>query len=124
MAKKILIVDDEKDIRELIERILARREYRILTASNGIEALNKIYNESPDLVILDVMMPEMNGFEVCKKVRTDPLYKNLPIIMLTVRKSDQDQISGLNTGCDEYITKPFYPKELVLRVRKLLQEKQ
>jgi two-component system, OmpR family, alkaline phosphatase synthesis response regulator PhoP len=123
MAKKILVVDDEKAILELIQRILSRERYNIITAESGNEALNKIYNESPDLVILDVMLPDMDGLQVCRKIRQDPLYKNLPVIILTVRKADTDQIKGLDTGCDEYMTKPFYPKELSLRVRNILRRK-
>jgi DNA-binding response OmpR family regulator len=122
MVKKILIADDEKSIRELIKRVLLRKRYKIITASNGKDALDKIYSESPDLVILDIMMPEMDGWQVCKKIRQDPLYKNLSIIMLTVKKSDADQIKGLNIGSDEYMTKPFYPTELIFRVNKILQK--
>jgi two-component system alkaline phosphatase synthesis response regulator PhoP len=99
-----------------------RKRYKIITASNGKDALDKIYSESPDLVILDIMMPEMDGWQVCKKIRQDPLYKNLSIIMLTVKKSDADQIKGLNIGSDEYMTKPFYPTELIFRVNKILQK--
>ncbi len=123
MVKKILVADDEKAIRELIKRILLRQKYKTILVSNGKDALDKIYSESPDLIILDVMMPGMDGWQVCRKIRQDPLYKNLPIIMLTVKKSDADQIKGLNIGSDEYMTKPFYPKELISRVKKILQKR-
>ena len=120
MAKKILVVDDEKDLRNLIKRVLVRAKYDVITANNGREGLTKLYDESPDLVILDVNMPEMDGWETCQEIRKDPLYKYLPIIMLTVRKTKEDQIKGLNLGSDCYLIKPFHPKELVARVKTLI----
>ena len=122
MAKKILVVDDEKDLRNLIKRVLVRAKYDVITANNGKEGLTKLYDEAPDMVILDVNMPEMDGWETCQEIRKDPLYKHLPIIMLTVRKTTDDQIKGLNLGSDCYLIKPFYPKELVARVTTLLQK--
>ena len=92
MAKKILAVDDEKDLRNLIKRVLIRAKYDVITANNGKEGLTKLYDEAPDMVILDVNMPEMDGWETCQEIRKDPLYKHLPIIMLTVRKTEKDQI--------------------------------
>lgn len=119
--KKILVVDDEKAILDLVKRILTRGGFEVITASDGEEGLAKVYSEAPDLMILDINMPEMNGWEVCGKIRGDPLYKHLPIIMLTVRKKKEDQLKGLDLGGDEYITKPFYPTELLARVKTVLQ---
>jgi len=122
MAKKILVVDDEIDLLKLVKRCLERCNYKISTAESGEEALNKIYAESPDLVILDINMPNMSGLEVCKRIRTDPLYKKMRIVMLTVKAADTDKVKGLNIGADEYLAKPFIPKELVLRVKNILGE--
>jgi len=120
-VKKILVVDDEKDLLDLVKRILTRGGFEVITASDGEEGLAKVYSEAPNLMILDINMPGMNGWEVCGKIRGDPLYKHLPIIMLTVRKKKEDQLKGLDLGGDEYITKPFYPKELLARVKTVLQ---
>jgi len=119
--KKILVVDDEKDLLDLVKRILTRGGFEVITALDGKEGLAKVYSEAPNLIILDINMPGMNGWEVCGKIRGDPLYKHLPIIMLTVRKKKEDQLKGLDIGGDEYITKPFYPKELLARVKAVLQ---
>jgi len=119
--KKILVVDDEKDLLDLVRRILARGGFEVITASDGKEGLAKVYSEAPDLMILDINMPVMNGWEVCRKIRKDPLYKHLPVIMLTVRRTKKDQLKGLDLGSDEYITKPFSPTELIARVKTVLQ---
>jgi len=119
--KKILVVDDEKDVVDLVKRVLLRGGFEVITASDGKEGLAKVYSEAPDLMILDINMPVMDGWEVCQKIRGDPLYKHLPIIMLTVRRTKEDQLKGLNLGGDEYIIKPFYPTELLARVKTVLQ---
>jgi len=119
--KKILVVDDEKDVLDLVRRILIRGGFEVITALDGKEGLAKVYSEAPDLMILDINMPVMDGWEVCRKIRGDPLYKHLPIIMLTVRRTKKDQLKGLDLGSDEYITKPFSPKELIARVKTVLQ---
>jgi len=119
--KKILVVDDEKDVLSLVRRILIRGGFEVISASDGKEGLAKVYSEAPDLMILDINMPEMDGWEVCRKIRGDPLYKHLPIIMLTVRRTKKDQLKGFDFGGDEYITKPFSPTELIARVKTVLQ---
>ena len=119
--KKILVVDDEKDLLDLVKRVLSREGFEVITALDGKEGLAKVYSEAPDLMILDINMPVMDGWEVCQKIRGDPLYKHLPIIMLTVRRTKADQVKGLDIGGDEYITKPFYPTELIARVKTVLQ---
>lgn len=116
---KILIVDDESRMRKLIRDFLEREGYQILEASDGVEAMDLFYGDkSIDLIILDVMMPRMDGWEVCKEVRQ---YSKVPIIMLTARAEERNELKGFELGVDEYITKPFSPKILVARVGALLK---
>lgn len=110
----ILIVDDEKEIRDLIEIYLKNEGYKIIKASNGLEAVEMLEKEEAHLIILDIMMPKMDGIQTCLKIRED---KNMPIIMLSARTQDMDKIMGLTTGADDYVTKPFNPLELVARVK-------
>ncbi|MCT8976950.1 response regulator transcription factor [Clostridium sp. CX1] len=114
----ILVVDDEKEIRDLIGIYLANDDYRVLKAGNGIEALNSLEKENVDLIILDIMMPNMDGMEACMQIRKD---KNMPIIMLSAKSEDIDKIMGLTTGADDYVTKPFNPLELIARVKSQLR---
>jgi DNA-binding response OmpR family regulator len=123
MKTKILVVDDEPDALELIEANLKSAGYEAISASNGQEALAKARVSQPALVILDVMLPEVDGLEVCKILRHDPKTASLPIIMLTARTAEIDRILGLELGADDYITKPFSPRELVLRVKNLLKRR-
>ncbi len=120
MAKKILVVDDEKDICGLLNRALKNEGYEVYNAYNGKDALSKIYDVSPDMMVLDVQMPRMNGYQVCEEIRKDPLYKKLPILMLTVRDSKDDKLQGYDSGVDEYMVKPFDIMEIVLRVNVIL----
>lgn len=118
----ILIVDDEEDIRELIAINLMREEkYTLLEAINGLEALHLAKTKRPDLIILDLMLPEMDGLTVHKNLREDPRTVNIPVIMLTARGRLEEKIQGLEMGADDYLSKPFSPKELMLRVRNLLR---
>jgi len=119
--KKILVVDDEKDLLNLMKRLLTRGGFEVITASDGKEGLEKVHSEAPDLMILDINMPVMDGWEVCRKIRRDPLYKHLPIIMLTVRRTKADELKGFDLGGDEYVTKPFSPTELLARVKTVLR---
>ncbi|MBS5883974.1 MAG: response regulator transcription factor [Clostridium sp.] len=116
--KTILVVDDEKDIREIIEIYLINEGYNIVLASDGIEALEKLKKEKIDLIILDIMMPKLDGIRTCLKIRED---KKMPIIMLSAKSEDSDKILGLNIGADDYIIKPFNPLELVARVKSQLR---
>ena len=119
MAKEtILVVDDEANIRDLARMYLEKDGFTVVIAVNGAQALAQIRQNPPDLMILDLMMPEMDGWEVCRRVRAD---SNLPIIMLTARDDDIDKIVGLEMGADDYVTKPFVPRELVARVRAILR---
>lgn len=121
---RILVVDDEPDAIELIRFNLKASGYEVLTAEDGEEALAKARKFSPDMILLDVMLPEIDGLEVCKILRRDPATASLPIIMLTAKASEIDRVLGLEFGADDYVTKPFSPRELMLRVRNLLKRKE
>jgi DNA-binding response OmpR family regulator len=118
MPKKILIVDDEPQIVEICRDYLNAAGYDTVTANNGIQGVTLAHREKPDLIVLDLMMPEMNGLEVCQTIRRD---NNVPIIMLTARVEEVDKLIGLELGTDDYMTKPFSPRELVARVRVILR---
>ncbi len=113
MAYKILVVDDEPTIVRLMEFILARQGHEMQVAVNGEEALEKIRAHAPDLVLLDIMMPRIDGYEVARAVRADPATAGLPIIMLSAKAQEEDIRKGVEIGVDEYITKPFSPEHLV-----------
>lgn len=116
--ERILIVDDEKEIRDLIDIYLKGENYETLKAENGEEALKLLEENDVDLIILDIMMPKVNGIEACLKIREQ---REMPIIMLSAKSEDMDKILGLNTGADDYLTKPFNPLELVARVKSQLR---
>jgi two-component system alkaline phosphatase synthesis response regulator PhoP len=126
---KILLVDDEPDILEIVGYNLSSEGYKVITAINGIEAVKKAKKEKPHLIILDVMMPEMDGIEACEQIRLVPDLKDVIITFLTARGEDYSQVAGFDAGADDYITKPIKPKVLVSKVKALLrrykeQEKQ
>jgi DNA-binding response OmpR family regulator len=121
VKQKILVVDDEPDALELIKINLGEAGYFVATAEDGPEALRKAHELSPDLILLDVMLPEVDGLEVCKILRHDAVTGDVPIILLTARATEFDRILGLELGADDYVTKPFSPRELVLRVKALLR---
>jgi len=118
---KILVVDDEPHIIELARLYLEREGYEVEEAANGGDALSKQSAGNPDLIVLDLMLPDIDGYEVCRQVRTK---SDVPILMLTARKEDIDKIVGLELGADDYLTKPFNPRELVARVRAILRRYQ
>lgn len=113
-------MDDEPEAVELVEFNLKQAGYAVSTAGDGAEALKKAHAQPPDAVILDVMLPEMDGFEACKILRLDPATARVPIIMLTAKAAEIDRVLGLELGADDYLTKPFSPRELLLRVKKIL----
>ena len=119
--KKILILEDEQDILQLVKHYLEKEGFRPVTAMSGLEALKKVKEDKPDLVVLDLMLPEMDGLEVCKRLRSVPDTAMLPILMLTAKAEESDTIVGLELGADDYVTKPFSPKALVARVKALLR---
>ena len=121
MAADVLVVEDEPDIRNLIVHHLTRDGFRCDTAGNGTEALTRLRKGLPDLVVLDLMLPGIDGLEVCRRVRADPTTAALPIIMLTAKADEVDRVVGLELGADDYLAKPFSPKELVARVRAVLR---
>ena len=116
--KNVLIVDDDVKTVELVKLYLTRDGYGVLTAYDGIEALRLARESGPDLIVLDLMLPDMDGFEVCRVLRQE---SDVPIIMLTARSTDQDKLVGLGLGADDYVTKPFSPKELAARVQAVLR---
>jgi two-component system alkaline phosphatase synthesis response regulator PhoP len=122
MAKRILIADDEPNIVISLEFLLRREGYEVVVATNGAEALASVREQRPDLAILDVMMPQRNGFEVCQDLRSDPQQQNLRIIMLTAKGRETEVAKGLALGADHYMTKPFSTRELVAKVKALLAD--
>jgi DNA-binding response OmpR family regulator len=121
MASRILIVEDDPDIAQLVARYLDKAGFKTELAANGREALQAIGAHRPDLIVLDLMLPQIDGLEICRMVRTDPASANVPIIMLTARGEESERIVGLEIGADDYVGKPFSPGELVARVRALLR---
>jgi two-component system alkaline phosphatase synthesis response regulator PhoP len=119
--KTILIIDDEDDIRAILTYNLEKENYRVLNASNGKDGIELAQQHTPDLVLLDVMMPEMDGIEVCEFLRADPKTENISICFLTARSEDYSQIAGLEAGADDYVSKPIKPKVLVSRIKAILR---
>jgi two-component system alkaline phosphatase synthesis response regulator PhoP len=117
-GEKILVVDDEANIIDLARMYLERDGFQVCAAANGAQALQEIARQKPALIVLDIMLPEIDGFEVCQRVRSE---SDVPIIMLTARDDDVDKIVGLELGADDYMTKPFNPRELVARVKAILR---
>ena len=120
---KILIVDDEKDILEFLSYNLRKEGFEILTANNGLEGLEMATKEVPDLIILDVMMPEMDGIEACEKIRETPSLEDTLVLFLTARAEEYSELAGFTAGADDYITKPIKPKLLISRVKAILKRK-
>ena len=121
MNKSILIIEDDEDIVELLKHYLEKENFALEHASDGFSALKRAQTEDFDLIILDIMLPEMDGLEVCRELRSTPRTSSLPIIMLTARTEETDRIEGLEMGADDYVTKAFSPKEVVARVKAVLR---
>jgi len=121
MKKKILIVDDEKQIARMLKIRMESMGYEADVAHDGVEGLEKAQQYKPDLIILDVMMPKMDGFEVCRKLKEDPVFKSTPIIMLSVKAEEKANDLGVLAGADDYMPKPFEPEILMAKIRKLLK---
>lgn len=121
MAKKILIIEDEKEIADLITYTLKKENFQVDTAYNGNEALKKLNDDTYDLLILDLMLPHVQGLEICRIVRSNPLMKNTGIIIVTAKTEESDRVIGLEMGADDYVTKPFSPRELIARVKAVLR---
>lgn len=121
MAAQVLVVEDEPDIRDLVVLHLEREAFRVRTARSGPDALKQVKTSPPDLIVLDLMLPELDGLEVCRRLRRDPETASIPVIMLTAKGDEADRVVGLEIGADDYVTKPFSPKELVARVKAVLR---
>lgn len=119
MAHRVLVVDDEVSIVKLVEYNLTQADYEVLTADNGMKALEMVRAERPDLIVLDLMLPGLNGMEVCQRLKREGF--TIPIIMLTAKDDEVDRILGLEMGADDYVTKPFSPRELIARVKAVLR---
>ncbi len=120
---KILVIDDEPSLRDMLDDILTMEGFKVITAVNGEDGLKKIYDESPDLIILDCAMPVLDGYEVLERMRKDPILYSKPVIMLTVLSGEYDEIRGLELGADDYITKPFRSAQLIARINSVLERK-
>lgn len=123
MAKKILIIEDDPSISRLVDYSLRHEGYEVITAANGLEGIRKAHNEAPDLIILDVMLPGMDGFEICQRLRSEASTMQLPILMLSAKAQGIDKDTGLKMGADDYLSKPADPSEIVRRVGSLLARK-
>ena len=121
MKEKILIVEDEKDIVKMLEYNLKKEGFQVVSSRDGEEALDLAVRENPDLVILDLMLPGLDGLEVCKILKKESKTSHIPIIMLTAKSQESDKVIGLELGADDYITKPFSPRELVARIKAVLR---
>ncbi|MEE1107938.1 response regulator transcription factor [Macrococcoides canis] len=122
MSQKVLVVDDEQSIVTLLQYNLEQSGFEVLTAFDGEEGLNKIFSEDPDIVVLDLMLPKMDGVEVCKAVRSEK--NQVPILMLTAKDDEFDKVLGLELGADDYMTKPFSPREVTARLKAILRRSQ
>ena len=121
MAQRILVIDDEPDLLELVRVNLEQSGYQVETAASGRAALEALQRGPPDLIVLDLMLPDVPGLEICRQVRSDPALRHLPIIMLTAKADEVDRVVGFELGADDYVTKPFSPRELALRVAAVLR---
>ncbi|MCM8811427.1 MAG: response regulator transcription factor [Candidatus Omnitrophica bacterium] len=122
--RKILVVEDEKNIIQIVTYNLEKEGYQTVLAKDGEAALEKLKQETPDLVILDLMLPKVDGLEVCRQIRANPKTAYLPVIMLTAKTQETDRVVGLEVGADDYVSKPFSPRELVARVKAILRRTQ
>jgi two-component system, OmpR family, alkaline phosphatase synthesis response regulator PhoP len=122
MIYKILVVDDEKDIVDILKYNLEKEnEFEVITSHDGKDALEKAVTEKPNLIILDIMMPELNGFDVCKRLKTEPFTSSIPVIFLTAKENEIDEIIGLELGADDYIQKPISPRKVIARVKSVIR---
>lgn len=124
MSLHVLVIEDESDIARLVRHYLEKEGYRVTTLQDGAQGMATLLKQVPDLLVLDLMLPGMDGLEICKKVRSRPEGTHLPILMLTAKGEESDKVIGLELGADDYLTKPFSPRELVARVRALLRRTQ
>jgi two-component system phosphate regulon response regulator PhoB len=121
--EKILVVEDESDIRELVAYNLVKQGYRVIPSETGEDGLRLVRSESPDLIVLDLMLPGVDGLEVCRTLKRDPDTASIPLVMLTAKGEEADIVTGLELGADDYLTKPFSPRVLIARIRAVLRRK-
>ncbi|MEM7355385.1 MAG: response regulator [Acidobacteriota bacterium] len=119
--RKIVVIEDEPDILEAIEYNLEREGFQVISATSGDEGLKTVVREGPDLLLLDLLLPGLDGIEVCRQLKMDPMTQKIPIIMVSAKGEESDIVLGLGVGADDYVTKPFRPKELIARVRAVLR---
>jgi two-component system phosphate regulon response regulator PhoB len=124
VMKSVLIIEDEKDIVDLVEYHLKQSGFSVISALEGPSGLEKARKEHPNLIILDLMLPELDGKDICRALKSNPLTQSIPILMLTAKAEETDRLIGFELGADDYVTKPFSPKELVLRVKAILRRKE
>jgi len=122
MSKKILVIDDETELLKALTIRLKTSGYEVITAQDGQEGLEKAKSSNPDLIVLDILMPKMDGYEVCRLLKFDEKYKSIPVIMLTAKAQDIDKAMGKKVGADDYITKPFETQDLVDKIKKYIGE--
>jgi two-component system alkaline phosphatase synthesis response regulator PhoP len=123
MSKKILVIEDDPASLRLTQYILEHRDYEVLTAVNGLDGLKKAQSEEPDLVVTDIMLPGMDGFDICYQLRAEPRTAKIPVLMLSAKAREADKETGLKVGADGYITKPVDPEEIISRIEALLQRR-
>jgi DNA-binding response OmpR family regulator len=119
--EKVVVIEDEPDIREVIEHNLTREGYKVRSTRDGEDGLGLVRKEAPDLVLLDLMLPGLDGIEVCRRLKADPLTRAIPVVMVTAKGEESDVVLGLGMGADDYVAKPFSPKELIARVKAVLR---
>ena len=120
LKSRILVVDDEKDLVNLVRYNLEKEGFEVITAYDGNSVLEKVWNQRPHLIILDLMLPDRSGYDICKEIKADKSIAHIPVIMLTARSSEQNRVTGFESGAEDYVIKPFSPKELMLRVKAIL----
>jgi len=121
IQKHIIVIEDEKDILDVLEYNLKREGFRVSTSSDGKVGLKMVRQDKPDLVLLDIMLPEIDGLEICRILKSEPSTSAIPVIMVTAKEEESDVVLGLGLGADDYVTKPFSPKELIARIKALLR---
>lgn len=120
---KILVVEDNKDIQKLLAINLAQENFEVIQAFDGEEGLSLVKKSGPDLIILDINLPRINGIELCRQLKSSPALKHIPVLILTVRKEEVDRVTGFELGADDYVAKPFSPRELILRIKAILRRR-
>ncbi len=122
-SQKILVIDDEPDMLDMLSLNLKKAGYQVSTAENASQAFKKIQQETPSLILLDIMLPEMSGTEICKKLKSEKTYAKIPILILSAKGEEVDKVLGLELGAEDYVTKPFSPRELLLRIKNVLKRR-